>query len=185
MRVAAGHDRLPGLEPRPERLAELERELGGYLEVREAADPAGAEQRARPLLAVDQRHRDDRAGIDPFVGPQLQVRVHRRAGADRAAAPDHAVLVDLGALLNRVAVGDRAIAQRRLLADVDVFPQDAAADDRAALDDRAIPAPRGPGARRPRRDPHVAAEHDRTLDLRVRLDPRTLAGVHAGRDLSA
>ena len=95
MRVAARHHRLTRFQVRAERLAELEREFGGDLEVRETGDADRAEQRARPLLAVDQRHRDDRTGRHPLVGPQLEVRVDDRPRADRAAAADDRRFADV------------------------------------------------------------------------------------------
>ena len=111
-------------EHRAQRLTELERELGRDLDVRESAHAVGAEERARPLDAVDQRHRDDRTRRDRLIGPQLDVRRHGRAAAERAAAPDDGALHDRHAILDDRAIGERAPGQRRILADVDVLPSD-------------------------------------------------------------
>ena len=183
--VAARHDRLAGLERRAQRLTEFECELRRDFDVREAGDADGSEERARPLDAVDERHRYDRARAHRFIGPEFEVGAHDRARTENAARADGDAFTDLDVVLHDVFIGDRAPFDGARLAEVAVVPRRRTFDDGVARDDRIVADDGFRADARARFDDNVAAEHDGRDELRLRIDAAAFADPHARHHLGA
>ena len=117
------------------------RDLGGDVDVGEAAHAAPPEQRARAAALPHDRRRDDRAGLDRLERVDLHVRVDHRVLADEALVAD-----------------DRALFDAHVRAQVGVAPDHAAAQVGAGPDVHVVVAHRaleeGVGLH-----DHVGAEH--------------------------
>ncbi len=176
----------PGRSAEPNAWPSLNANSGVISMLARPADAVRAEQRARPLDAVDQRHRDDRAGRDRLVGPDLDVAVHDRSAADRAAAADDRALVDGHAVFDECCGRRRYSRPARTLRRRRRPPRrscGAPSPARPTIDES--PRTVSSSITAPALDDHVLAEHDGRVQLRVGIDAAALADPHAGRNLPA
>ena len=185
MRVAAGHDGFAGLQERAERVSELHRELGSDLDVGEPADADAAEQRAGPFDAVDQRHRDERAGTDVLVRPQFDVGANDRAAADDAVASDDRPLADENSILDDVAIGDGRAGHCRRFTEIGIAPRDRTIERGVSRDDRGITHSRFRPDDRTCLDNNVFPEDDRRDEMCVGVNVAILTLPNPSRDLGA
>src|ERR1700730_8051450 len=137
--VAAGDHDLPSTDDGAAGRAELRRDLGGHLDIREAGAPVPSEERAAPALAPDKTHRECRAVFHLLVRPNLDVGLDDTALAQLAVVGDDHPLGQEGVGAHDRLPADHGLLDHGARTNLDAAPDDAAFDVGARVYDRLRP----------------------------------------------
>ncbi len=172
-RVATRRDHGALLQRRAVGHGQADRHLGGDVDVRQAPNPATAEERARSPALPDHRGGDDRAGLDRLERIYLDPRVHDRVLADEALVTDDDALVGASPVSQVARPSDNRSAQSHSGPYVYVIVHDGPLQVCLRLHD------------------DVGPEHRVGLEIGARLDSAVVADQHGpdhvrlGREVGA